>query len=137
MPCWKANKKWSRWNPKPLCVCQLKKKVSTTQLPIPSLQPIIHPPSQPTPHLPLPVTTLILSKFQLGTLKRQTPTNVVTLLLMTSLKPPPSQREAFTLECYSGDTNLDKHVKIYVTYVGLYTNEDVVMYKAFPTTISY
>jgi len=49
--------------------------------------------------------------------------------------PLPSQWEAFTLECYGGDTNPNEHVKIYVTHVGLYTSEDFVMCKAFPTTL--
>ena len=49
--------------------------------------------------------------------------------------PLPNQWEAFTLEHYAGDTDPDEHVKIYVTHVGLYTNEDVVMCKAFPTIL--
>jgi len=39
------------------------------------------------------------------------------------------------LEHYGGDTNPDEHVKIYVTYVTFYTNEDAIMCKAFPTTL--
>jgi len=46
-----------------------------------------------------------------------------------------NQWKAFTLEHYAEDTGPDEHVKIYVTHVGLYMNEDVVMCKAFPTTL--
>jgi len=39
------------------------------------------------------------------------------------------------LEHYGGGTHPDEHVKIYVNNVGLYTTEDVVMCKAFPTIL--
>jgi len=48
----------------------------------------------------------------------------------------PNQWEAFTLERYTGDIDPDEHVKIYVTHVDLYTNKDVVMCKAFLTTLN-
>jgi len=49
--------------------------------------------------------------------------------------PLPTQWEAFMLERCGGGTHPDEHVKIYVNNVYLYTTEDVVMCKAFPTTL--
>jgi len=47
----------------------------------------------------------------------------------------PSQWELFTLDRYAGDTDPDEHLKVYITHVALYTSEDAVFCKAFPTTL--
>jgi len=49
--------------------------------------------------------------------------------------PLPVQWEPFTLDHYTGETDLDEHLKIYITHVALYTAHDVVSCKAFPTTL--
>jgi len=48
--------------------------------------------------------------------------------------PLPAQWEPFTLDHYTGETDLDKHLKVYITHVALYTSQDAVFCKAFPTT---
>jgi len=49
--------------------------------------------------------------------------------------PLPAQFEPFTLDCYTGETDLDEHLKVYITHVALYTSQDAVFCKAFPTTL--
>ena len=49
--------------------------------------------------------------------------------------PLPTQWEPFTLERYTGETNPDEHLKVYITHVALYTSHDAVFCKAFPTTL--
>jgi len=49
--------------------------------------------------------------------------------------PLPTQWEPFTLERYTGETDPDEHLKVYITHVALYTSHDVVFWKAFPTTL--
>ena len=46
--------------------------------------------------------------------------------------PLPAQWEPFTLDRY---TDPDEHLKVYITHVSLYTSQDAVFYKAFPTTL--
>jgi len=47
----------------------------------------------------------------------------------------PAQWEPFTLDRYTGDTDPDEHLKVYITHVALYTSQDTVFCKAFPTTL--
>jgi len=47
----------------------------------------------------------------------------------------PAQWEPFTLDRYTGETDPDKHLKVYITHVALYTSQDAVFCKAFPTTL--
>jgi len=49
--------------------------------------------------------------------------------------PFPTQWEPFTLDRYTGETDPDEHLKVYITYVALYTSQDAVFCKAFPTTL--
>jgi len=49
--------------------------------------------------------------------------------------PLPTQWEPFTLERYTGETDPDEHLKVYITHVALYTSHDVVFCKAIPTTL--
>ena len=49
--------------------------------------------------------------------------------------PFPAQWEPFTLDRYTGDTDPDEHLKVYITHVALYTSQDAVFCKAFPTTL--
>jgi len=49
--------------------------------------------------------------------------------------PLPTQWEAFMLDRYTGETDPDEHLKIYITHVALYTSHDVIFCKAFPTTL--
>ena len=49
--------------------------------------------------------------------------------------PLPSQWEPFTLDHYAGETDPDEHLKVYIPHVSLYTSNDIVFYKAFPTTL--
>jgi len=46
-----------------------------------------------------------------------------------------TQWEPFTLDRYTGETDPDEHLKVYITHVALYTSQDAVFYKAFPTTL--
>jgi len=46
-----------------------------------------------------------------------------------------AQWEPFTLDCFTGETDPDEHLKVYITHVTLYTSQDVVFCKAFPTTL--
>jgi len=46
------------------------------------------------------------------------------------------QWEVFTLNHYDESTNLDEHIFVYIIQVGLYSIQDVVMCKAFPTTFN-
>jgi len=39
------------------------------------------------------------------------------------------------LDRYIGETDPDEHLKVYITHVALYTSQDVVFCKAFPTTL--
>jgi len=39
------------------------------------------------------------------------------------------------LDRYTGDTDPDEHLKVYITHVALYTSQDVVFCNAFPTTL--
>jgi len=48
--------------------------------------------------------------------------------------PFPAQWEPFTLDRYTGETNPDEHLKVYITHVALYTSQDAAFCKAFPTT---
>jgi len=43
-----------------------------------------------------------------------------------------AQWEPFTLDRYTGETNPDEHLKVYITHVALYTSQDVVFAKPFP-----
>jgi len=45
------------------------------------------------------------------------------------------QWEPFTLDRYTGETDPDEHLKVYITHVALYTSQDTVFCKAFPTTL--
>ena len=49
--------------------------------------------------------------------------------------PLPAQWEPFTLDCYTGETDPNEHLKVYITHVALYTSQDVVFCKAFLTTL--
>jgi len=49
--------------------------------------------------------------------------------------PLPTQWEPFTLDRYTGETDPDEHLKVYITHVALYTSQDAVFCKAFPTTL--
>ena len=49
--------------------------------------------------------------------------------------PIPIEWEPFTLERYTGETDPDEHLKVYITHVALYTSQDAVFCKAFPTTL--
>ena len=49
--------------------------------------------------------------------------------------PLPTQWEPFTLDRYTGETDPDEHHKVYITHVALYTSQDAVFCKAFPTTL--
>ena len=49
--------------------------------------------------------------------------------------PLPTQWEPFTLDRYTGETDPDEHLKVYITHVALYTSQDAVFYKAFPTIL--
>jgi len=49
--------------------------------------------------------------------------------------PLPAQWEPFTLDRYTGETDPDEHLKVYITHVALYTSQDAVFCKAFPTTL--
>jgi len=49
--------------------------------------------------------------------------------------PFPAQWEPFTLDRYTGETDPDEHLKVYITCVALYTSQDAVFCKAFPTTL--
>ena len=46
-----------------------------------------------------------------------------------------AQWEPFTLDRYTGETNPDEHLKLYITHVALYTSQDTIFCKAFPTTL--
>jgi len=39
------------------------------------------------------------------------------------------------LDRYTGETDPDEHLKVYITHVALYTSQDAVFCKAFPTTL--
>ena len=47
----------------------------------------------------------------------------------------PTQWEPFTLDRYTGEIDPDEHLKVYITHVALYTSQDAVFCKAFPTTL--
>ena len=47
----------------------------------------------------------------------------------------PAQWEPFTLDRYTGEIDRDEHLKVYITHVALYTSQDAVFCKAFPTTL--
>jgi len=49
--------------------------------------------------------------------------------------PFPAQWEPFPLDRYTGETDPDEHLKVYITHVTLYTSQDAVFCKAFPTTL--
>jgi len=49
--------------------------------------------------------------------------------------PLPTQWEPFNLDRYTGETDPDEHLKVYITHVALYTSQDEVFCKAFPTTL--
>jgi len=49
--------------------------------------------------------------------------------------PFPAQWEPFTLDRYTGEIDPDEHLKVYITHVALYTSQDAVFCKAFPTTL--
>ena len=49
--------------------------------------------------------------------------------------PLPAQWEPFILDRYTGETDLDEYLKVYITHVALYTSQDAVFYKAFLTTL--
>jgi len=49
--------------------------------------------------------------------------------------PLPAQWEPFTLDRYTGETDPDEHLKVYITHVALYTSQDAVFCKAFSTTL--
>jgi len=49
--------------------------------------------------------------------------------------PLPAQWKPFTPDRYTGETVPDEHLKVYITHVALYTSQDAVFYKAFPTTL--
>jgi len=49
--------------------------------------------------------------------------------------PLPAQWEPFNLDRYTDETDPDEHLKVYITHVALYTSQDVVFCKAFPTTL--
>jgi len=48
----------------------------------------------------------------------------------------PAQWEPFTQDRYAVETDPNEHLKIHITHVALYTSQDVVFYKAFPTTLN-
>ena len=49
--------------------------------------------------------------------------------------PLPAQWKPFTLDRYTGETDPDEHLKVYINHVALYTSQDAVFCKAFPTTL--
>jgi len=49
--------------------------------------------------------------------------------------PLPARWEPFTLDRYTGETDPDEHLKVSITHVALYTSQDTVFCKAFPTTL--
>jgi len=49
--------------------------------------------------------------------------------------PLSTQWEPFTLERYTGETDPEEHLKVYITHVALYTSHDAVFCKVFPTTL--
>jgi len=98
--------------------------------------PISHPTISPLLFLPSSTTPFHHTRYHPNHL------GVATLSLIPSPTPLlPAQSEPFTLDRYSGETDLGEHLKIYITYVALYTSHDVVFYtshdvvfyKAFPT----
>jgi len=46
-----------------------------------------------------------------------------------------AQWEPFTLDRYTGETDPDEHLKIYITYVTLYTSHDAIFCIVFPTIL--
>jgi len=87
--------------------------LTTSPLPFPLLSTIPFPPSA--------TTTPAQTSPPLHRLHRQ--------------HPLPAQWEPFTLDRYTGETDPDEHLKVYITHVALYTSQDTVFCKAFPTTL--
>ena len=49
--------------------------------------------------------------------------------------PLPDNRKNLTIDKYDGSTDPDEHIAIYTTQISLYTWNDVVMCRVFPTTL--
>nr|KYP55415.1 hypothetical protein KK1_001627 [Cajanus cajan] len=49
--------------------------------------------------------------------------------------PLPFGRKPFHLDRYDGTTDSDEHINLYTTQVNLYTNEDAILCRVFPTSL--
>nr|KYP36050.1 hypothetical protein KK1_042862 [Cajanus cajan] len=47
----------------------------------------------------------------------------------------PDNWKNLTLDQYDGTTDLDEHIDTFVTQVNLYTEEDIILCKVFPTSL--
>jgi len=150
--------------PKPMCTNIARRKVNTTtphtlSPPLnkhPPCSPTVRPPNiHPTsshnpqlstmslPFLPpisLPIITPPPSPPSSDTPNHHTPYHHnhpnAAIPSWTSQPPPlPQSVGTFTLDRYARDTDPDEHLKVYATHVALYTFEDVIFCKAFPTTL--
>jgi len=109
-----------------------------THYPSPNLQPTL-PPRDPhstslltTSPLPFP----LLSTIPFPPSTTTTPTQTAPPLHRLHRQHPlPVQWEPFTLDRYTSETDPDEHLKVYITHVALYTFQDAVFCKAFPTTL--
>ena len=49
----------------------------------------------------------------------------------------PSNWKSLTIKKYDDTSDLDEHLDVYITQVGLYTIDDVVLCQVFPTSLKF
>jgi len=80
------------------------------------------------------------------TTRKRLPETSGTFTIMSSRKHPfydvivetplPNNWKKLTIDKYDGSTNPDEHIAVYTTQISLYTWNDVVMCRVFPTTLN-
>jgi len=116
-------------------------QTSIIQLPSPSTPTIVNPVTTfPTTHIPThhfttTFPTIIRYPIPPHLLPPQPLRRRHPFIDINTNTPLPTQWEPFTLDRYTGETDPDEHLKVYITHVALYTSDDVVFCKAFPTTL--
>ena len=94
----------------------------------------------PTTHIPphhftTTFPTIICHPIPPHPLPPQPPKRCHPFIDIVTNTPLPTQWEPFTLDRYTGEIDLDEHLKVYITHVALYASNNVVFCKAFPITL--
>ena len=94
----------------------------------------------PTTHIPpnhftTTFPTIVRHPIPPHSLPLQPPRRRHPFIDIITTTPLPNQWEPFTLDRYTGESDPDEHLEVYITHVALYTSDDAIFCKAFPTTL--